>query len=101
VTRDEIFDRVVAILVESFELDAGELNEATTLYDDLDLDSIDAITIFVRVRGLTGRRPDPTEAREVRTIAELVDFVERELEKGPQEDDAEELFAPSGSEDEG
>jgi acyl carrier protein len=86
-TRDEIFQRIVEILADSFELDPKEITSESTLYEDLDLDSIDAIDIFVQLREVTGRRPDPAEARKVRTVGELVAFVEAEIAKGPEADD--------------
>ncbi len=86
-TRDEILQRIVEILSDSFELEASEITAESTLYEDLDLDSIDAIDIFVQLREVTGRRPDPAEARKIRTVAELVEFVESELAKGPEADD--------------
>ena len=88
-SRDEIHARIVEILADSFELEASEITGESTLYEDLDLDSIDAIDIFVALRDLTGRRPDPAEAREVRTVDELVTFVQTEIEKGPDDSDAE------------
>lgn len=104
-TRDEIYARIVEILSDSFELEAGEIKPESTLYEELDLDSIDAIDIFVQLREITGRRPDPAEAREVRTVQELVEFVEKEIEKGPEEDDGSpppdprEMFGSSGPEE--
>ena len=102
-TRDEIQARITEILVESFELEAGEITPESTLYEQLDLDSIDAIDIFVQLREITGRRPDPEEARGVRTVAELVAFVEAEIAKGPEADgeagappDPRELFDKDG-----
>ncbi len=83
-TRDEILTRIVEILTDSFELDPAEIKPESTLYEDLDLDSIDAIDIFVQLREVTGRRPDPAEARKVRTVQELVEFVEAEIAKGPE-----------------
>lgn len=80
-TRDEIFTNVVAILSDSFELDASKITPAATLYEELDLDSIDAIDIFTQLREMTGRRPDPADARKVRTVDELIDFVIAEIEK--------------------
>ena len=41
----------------------------------------------MQLRELTGRRPDPAEAREVRTVDELITFVEAEIAKGPDEGD--------------
>lgn len=88
-TRDEIYERIVEILSDSFELDREEIKPESTLYEDLDLDSIDAIDIFVQLREVTGRRPDPAEARTIRTVQELVEFVEAEIAKGPEAEDPE------------
>lgn len=86
-TRDEIFERIVEILSDSFELERDEIKPESTLYEELDLDSIDAIDIFVQLRELTGRRPNPDDARQIRTVTELVDFVIAEIAKGPEEGD--------------
>jgi acyl carrier protein len=80
-TRDEITERLMDILLETFELEEGEISAESNLYEDLGLDSIDAVDLFVQIRDITNRRPDPAEAREVRTFAELVELVQRELER--------------------
>ena len=86
-TRDEIYERIVEILSDSFELEKDEIKPESTLYEELDLDSIDAIDIFVQLREMTGRRPDPEDARKIRTVEELVQFVLDEIEKGPDDGD--------------
>ena len=78
-TRDQIFETLVEILSESFELDRAEIKRESKLYEELGLDSIDAVDIFVQLREVTGRRPDPAVARQVRTVDELISFVENEL----------------------
>ncbi len=80
-TREQALAKIVEILSDSFELDAAKITPSSTLYEELDLDSIDAIDIFTQLRELTGRRPDPADARKVRTVDELVDFVFAEIEK--------------------
>lgn len=80
-SRDEIFAKIVEILSDSFELDPKKITKESTLYEELDLDSIDAIDIFTQLREMTGRRPDPADARKVRTVDELIDFVLEEIEK--------------------
>ncbi|MBO6935857.1 MAG: acyl carrier protein [Deltaproteobacteria bacterium] len=89
-TREEIQQSIVEILSDSFELDPDTIKPESTLYEELDLDSIDAVDIFVQLRDLTGRRPDPERAKEVRTVDELITFVEEELaaaERGDPEPD--------------
>lgn len=98
-TRDEIHSHIVEILVESFELDADEISRESRMYEELGLDSIDAVDIFVQLREITGRRPDPSVAREVRTVDELVTFVENELaavERGEPEPTGEDSTVASG-----
>lgn len=79
-TRDEIYETLVDILAESFELEPEEIKPDSKLYEELGLDSIDAVDIFVQLREITGRRPDPAEARKVRTMDDLILFVEQELD---------------------
>ncbi|MFN7702584.1 MAG: acyl carrier protein [Deltaproteobacteria bacterium] len=80
-SREEVLERIVEILSDSFEIEKSKIQPESTLYEELDLDSIDAIDIFTQLREVTGRRPDPAEARNVRTVAELIDFVFAEIAK--------------------
>ncbi len=80
-TREEVLERIVEILSDSFEIEKSKIKPESTLYEELDLDSIDAIDIFTQLRAITGRRPDPAEARNVRTVSELIDFVFAEITK--------------------
>ncbi len=78
-TREEIFIEVQKNLAEMFSLEAGAITEESRLRDDLDLDSIDAIDLAVRLQDLTGKRVDETALREVRTVRDVVDLIERML----------------------
>ena len=80
-TREEVLERIVEILSDSFEIEKSKIKPESTLYEELDLDSIDAIDIFTQLREVTGRRPDPAEARNVRTVSELIEFVFAEIAK--------------------
>ena len=45
-TRDEIYAQIKEILSDSFELEPESITMESTLYEELDLDSIDAVDIF-------------------------------------------------------
>jgi acyl carrier protein len=83
-TRDEIYTAVAEILCDTFEFEPEQITPESKLYEELGLDSIDAVDIFVQLREVTGRRPDPDRARKIRTVDELVTFVEEELEAAAQ-----------------
>ncbi len=78
-TRDEIFNTIAEVLVDTLEVKRELITREAKLYEELGLDSIDAVDVFVRLREITGRRPDPAAARKIRTIDELITFVESEI----------------------
>ncbi len=72
-SREEIFERLKAILVESFELDPALIVEGADLYEDLDIDSIDAVDLMIGLKDLTGKKIEPDDFKKVRTIGDVLD----------------------------
>ena len=81
-TRDEIYGELRAAMVEMFELEADDVSPASALGDDLDLDSIDAIDLIVKMEELVGRKLDQESFRKVRTVGDIVDVVHDHLGGG-------------------
>jgi acyl carrier protein len=73
------FSFLVSVLVEMFEIDPALITPAAHLFDDLDIDSIDAVDLVVKIRELTGRKVKPEEFKQVRTVNDVVDAVEKML----------------------
>ena len=63
-----------------FDLNGIPLAPASRLVDDLDLDSIDAINMAVRLEQETGLSLKEEELRSVQTIQDVVDVVHRKLQ---------------------
>ena len=78
-TRDDIFAQIKAALVELFEVDEEAITPEARLYQDLELDSIDAIDLVVHLQKLTGKKIKPEEFKSVRTVNDVVEAVERLL----------------------
>ncbi|ALP42106.1 acyl carrier protein [Aeromonas schubertii] len=78
-TRDDIFNEIRNALVELFEIDPEAVTLDAQLYQQLELDSIDAIDLVVHLQKLTGKKIKPEEFKSVRTVADVVDAVERLL----------------------
>ena len=77
--RTEIFETIQKIMVDMFELDAAEITVDAHLYDDLDIDSIDAVDMVVELKNLTGKKIQPDDFKAVRTVGDVVDVVENLL----------------------
>jgi acyl carrier protein len=72
-SRDQLQAWVVDLLVEMFELDKSELTAESNLYSDLDIDSIDAVDLAVKLKQMTGKRLAPEVFKNIRTIGDVVD----------------------------
>ena len=64
------------LLAAEFEIDPGSITPSAHLFDDLDIDSIDAIDMLSRLRELTGKELPADELKSVRTVADVVALVE-------------------------
>lgn len=73
--KDEIFEMLKKILVEEFEIEPESITAEATLYEDLDLDSIDAVDLVVKLREITGKKIDPEAFKAVRTVDDIVNEV--------------------------
>lgn len=72
-TKDELQERVTALMVEHFEIDRERILPSARLYEDLDIDSIDAVDMIVQLRPLLGKRLQPEAFKSVRTVQDVVD----------------------------
>lgn len=72
-SKDQIYTSVVDVLHEMFELDKAKITPQANLYTDLDIDSIDAVDLAVKLKQLTGKRLQPEIFKTVRTVQDVVD----------------------------
>lgn len=71
--KEAIYQRIVAILQETFEIDASRVTPEARLYDDLDIDSIDAVDLIVQLKPWVGKRLNADAFKFVRTVQDVVD----------------------------
>lgn len=75
--KEDIFEEVKGLLVKLFELDPEQITPQARLYEDLDLDSIDAVDMVVHLQKRTGKKIKPEDFKAVRTVQDVVEAVER------------------------
>lgn len=76
-TEQEIEQKIKTILASEFEVEVAALKPETNLFTELDLDSIDAVDLVVRIQQETGKKVDPQAFREIRTFADVVKAVSK------------------------
>ena len=75
-TRQEINKLGINTLKEAFDLSAEDLVPNAKLFEDLDLDSLDAIDLAVKLKNDTGITLDEGEMRSIIELSDLVDLLE-------------------------
>lgn len=74
-TKAAIYETLKGIFNELFEIDPSDIELTMHLYDDLDIDSIDAVDMIVKLKELTGKKLQPSDFKEVRTVEDVVNAV--------------------------
>ena len=73
--REEIFQRIAAILHDTFDIEPSRITPEAMLGGDLDIDSIDAVDLIVQLKPLLGRSLQPDAFKSVRTVQDIVDVL--------------------------
>lgn len=76
---EDVFQTLKTTLVEQFDLDPAKITPAASLQEDLDLDSIDAVDLVIKLQELTGRKVSPEDFRAVRTVGDVQHVIEKLL----------------------
>lgn len=74
-TREEILDEIRQVFAESFSIEETDVALDAKLYEDLDIDSIDAVDLMVALKKKTGRKLDPEVFKQLRTVDDVVGAV--------------------------
>ena len=76
----EIFEILQKALIELFEIDESKIKPETRIYEDLQIDSIDAIDMIDYIKRQTGYRLMPEDFKNVKTLDDIVKAVAKKFE---------------------
>ncbi len=80
--EEKVYQVLSEILVNDFEIPADKIKPESRLYEDFDIDSIDAVDMIVQLKPhLGGRRISPEAFKQVRTLGDVVTVIARVLEE--------------------
>lgn len=76
-TEQQIQQVLTDALVSLFEIDADKITLDTHLYQDLEIDSIDAIDLIDYIKRQTGYKLQAEDFRNVRTVRDVIEAVKK------------------------
>jgi len=74
-TREEVLLKIQDILVKEFEIEKDAIVPEAKLYQDLELDSIDAVDLLVKMKGFIQGKIDPESFKKAVTVQDVVDIL--------------------------
>lgn len=78
-SQEEIFEKLKTILVDDFEIAPKKLTLDANLFEDLELDSIDAVDLAVKLQEFTEKKISPENFKQIRTVNDVVLAIEELL----------------------
>ncbi len=78
-SREEIYNKLEEILVEEFEISKDLVKPEANLFEDLELDSIDAVDLAVKLQFFTDKKISPENFKQIRTVDDVVNAIEELL----------------------
>lgn len=71
--NEDLYVRIKRTLIDQFEVDESIVSLDANLYDELAIDSIDAVDLLTQLKEWTGKRISPEVFKDVRTIRDVID----------------------------
>ena len=81
--KEAIYEQLKIILAELFDIEPDAVNPQSKLYEDLDIDSIDAVDMAVKLNELTGKKIQPSDFKSIRTVDDVVAAVHALVQTEP------------------
>ncbi|AIL33261.1 acyl carrier protein [Basilea psittacipulmonis] len=78
-TENEIFNILKDALENTFEIEPEKITLNANLYEDLEIDSIDAIDLMDHIKRETGYKLQVEDFKSVRTVEDVVKIVHTKL----------------------
>jgi acyl carrier protein len=78
-TDEQIMEKLKVILAEAFEITPERVVPEAQLFGELDLDSIDAVDLAIKLQEMTGKRIKPEDFKTVRTVGDVMATVKQLL----------------------
>lgn len=75
-TQEQVLEKLREWMEDLFEITPEDVQLDANLANDLDVDSIDAIDLAVKIKELTGKQVNPEDFKSVRTVQDVVTVIQ-------------------------
>ena len=74
-TEQEVFDKIVSLITDKFEVEPSTVTKETSFTKDLDADSIDLVEFVLELEDAFGSEIPDDDAEKITTVGEAVTYI--------------------------
>ena len=75
-SKEELFAKIQEVLESDFEIEKDDVKMDSKLFEDLDLDSIDAVDLLSKIKQyMPGKQIDPEMFKNAKTVENVIDLL--------------------------
>ena len=78
-SNDEIYQLVKKYLINDFEIPEDKISLEANLFENLGLDSIDALDMIATLESEYDLKLDQEELKKIRTVQDIVNYIEKNV----------------------
>jgi len=71
----EVFELIKEFFIEEFEIEEDKITEEANLFEDLEMDSLDALDMVSMLESKIDIEVDEEELKSIRTVKDVVDYI--------------------------
>ena len=75
-TQEQVLAQLREWMQELFAIEPEDIQLDSNLYEDLDVDSIDAVDLVIKIKELTGKQVEPDDFKAVRTVQDVITVIQ-------------------------
>ncbi|MCG9513615.1 acyl carrier protein [Acinetobacter pittii] len=75
-SQEQVLTKLREWMEDLFEIEPESVQLDSNLYSDLDVDSIDAVDLVVKIKELTGKQVKPEDFKNVTTVLDVVTVIQ-------------------------
>ena len=75
-SQEQVLTKLREWMEDLCEIEPETVQLDSNLYSDLDVDSIDAVDLVVKIKELTGKQVKPEDFKNVRTVLDVVTVIQ-------------------------
>ena len=74
--NENVKERVISLIADTLEIDSSDINENSNLVSDLEIESLDLVSLVVAFENEFGIEIPDNDIKNLQTVKDIIEFIE-------------------------